>query len=235
MHPLRLLAPLLAGVVLLGCASTTISNRQEYRGEKLARPQHIIVQDFAATAAEVPPDSAFADRVDRSNPPPTEKELELGRELGALVARELVSDIRAMGLPAVGAVEQPRPQRDDLVIRGYFASVDKGSAAKRMAIGFGSGAAELTTLVEGYLMTDQGLRRLGSGEVASGGGKSPGMALPLAITIVTANPIGLAVGGAVKVAGEATGYSTIEGSARRTADEIGGALKPKFQEQGWIE
>jgi hypothetical protein len=235
MHPIRLFAALLAGVALLGCASTSISNRQEYQGEKLARPEHIIVQDFAATAAEVPLDSAFAGRIDRSSPPPTATELEFGRELGAQVAEELVSDIQAMGIPAVRAVEQPMPQRGDLVIRGYFASVDEGSAAKRMAIGFGSGAAELTTLVEGYLMTDQGLRRLGSGEVTSGGGKSPGVLIPLAVTIATANPIGLVVGGAVKVAGEATGYSTIEGSARRTADEIAGALKPKFQEQGWIE
>ena len=121
------------------------------------------------------------------------------------------------------------------MIRGYFGSIDEGSAAKRMIVGFGSGAADLKTFVEGYLMTEQGLRRLGSGEIDSGAkGGSPGLLVPLAVTIATANPIGLAVGGAVKVAGEATGSDTIKGSAKRTADLIAKELRPKFEEQGWI-
>ena len=42
------------------------------------------------------------------------------------------------------------------------------------------------------------------------------------------------VGGAVKLAGEATGSDTIEGAATRTADEISPQLKVTAQEQGWI-
>jgi hypothetical protein len=230
-----LVASLLAGAALLGCASTQVSDREVYEGPRLARPEHVIVPDFSADVADLPRDSAFIDRVDPDSPPPTGKELELGRELGATVASELVSRLQDLGLPAVRGAEQPTPERGDVVIRGYFASVDQGSMAKRLAIGFGAGSAELTTLVEGFLMTEQGLRRLGSGEITSGGGKSPGMAVPIAVTIATANPIGLAVGGAVKVAGEASGYSTIEGSARRTADAIAKEIEPKFREQGWIE
>ena len=48
-----------------------------------------------------------------------------------------------MGLPAVAAAGQPAPQVDDIVLRGYFVSVDEGSAGKRVLVGFGSGAAEL--------------------------------------------------------------------------------------------
>ena len=55
-----------------------------------------------------------------------------------------------------------------------FESVDSGSAIKRVVLGFGSGASDLKTAVEGSLMTERGLRRLGSGEVDSGGGKTPG-------------------------------------------------------------
>ena len=50
----------------------------------------------------------------------------------------------------------------------------------------------------------------------------------------TANPIGLIVGGAVKVGGEVSGSGTIEGSAKRTAAEIADELKVAFEKQGWI-
>jgi hypothetical protein len=89
-------------------------------------------------------------------------------------------------------------------------------------------------VVEGYLMTDQGLRKLGGGEVASGGGKTPGMLAPLAVAAATANPIGLIVVGGMKLHGEMTGSSTIEGRAKSSADEIAAQLKVAAEKQGWI-
>ncbi len=139
-----------------------------------------------------------------------------------------------MGLPAVLAAGQSEPNVGDIVIIGQFESIDEGSTAKRVAIGFGSGGADLTTDVQGYLMTDQDLRELGSREIHSGAGKMPGVAVPLAVTIATANPIGLIVGGAMKVGGEVTGSSKITGSAKRTAKKIGDELRVAFQRQGWI-
>jgi hypothetical protein len=111
--------------------------------------------------------------------PQTAEEIDDGRKLGAQVAKELVAEIRGMGLPAVQAAGQPAPRIGDIVLMGYFESVDSGSAAKRIALGFGSGAAHLHTAVEGYLMTDKGLRRLGSGTVESGGGRRRGWLCPL--------------------------------------------------------
>jgi hypothetical protein len=61
---------------------------------------------------------------------------------------------------------------------GSFEAVDTGSPAKRVVLGFGSGAADLRTAVEGHLMTAQGLRRLGAGtlearEAERRGSRSP--------------------------------------------------------------
>ena len=84
-----------------------------------------------------------------------------------------------------------------------------------MALGFGAGGAELKTVVKGFLMTAQGLRALGSGEVEAGSGKMPGGAVPLVVTVATANPLGLVVAGAAKAYGEASGSETIEGAAHR--------------------
>ncbi len=225
---------LFALVALAGCASTKVTGSRTYQGERLARPDRIIVHDFAATPADIPAWSGAAGRHAAPSTPQTAEAIETGRKLGAQVAKELVAEIRDMGLPAVLAAGQPAPQVGDIMIIGYFGSIDEGSAAKRMAIGFGSGGAELRTQVEGYLMTDQGLRKLGSREIDSGGGKTPGVMVPLAVMIATANPIGLVVGGAMKVGGEVTGSSTIEGSAKRTAKEIADELREAFKRQDWL-
>jgi hypothetical protein len=220
-------------VALAGCASTEITERQRYEGAKLARPERIVVYDFTADPADVPPESAFAAQMASARTPPPQQ-VALGHQLGAEVAKELVADLRDMGLPAVAAAGQPAPRPNDIVLRGYFVSVDQGSATQRVLVGFGAGAAELKTAVEAYQMTAAGLRPLARGEIKSGGGELPGMVVPLAVVAATANPIGLIVGGAMKGTGEVTGSETIEGVAKRTADEISAQLKTAAEEQGWI-
>ena len=234
MRAFKLAAPwVFTLVVLAGCASTEVTQRQRYEGEKLARPDRIIVHDFTGNPAEVPPESPFAAEM-AGTITPTPEQQEVGRELGAQVAKELVADLQGMGLPAVPAAGAAAPRINDIVLRGYFVSIDEGSAGKRVLVGFGSGEAEMRAAVEGYQMTAQGLRLLGSGEVEAGGSKMPGMALPLAVLAATANPIGLIVGGGAKLYGEETGSDTIEGAAKRTADEIAAELKTAAEEQGWI-
>ena len=230
----RFAPSLFALVVVAGCASTKVTDSEVYGGEKLARPDRIIVHDFAATPADIPAWSDAAGQYASPSTPQKAEEIETGRKLGAEVAKELVAEIREMGLRAVRTAGQPVPSIGDIVLIGYFESLEEGSAAKRVALGFGSGSAEITTRAEGYLMTDQGLRKLGSREVAAGGGKTPGVAVPLAVTIATANPIGLIVGGALKMGGEVTGKSTIEGTAKRTSKKIADELRVAFEKQGWI-
>jgi hypothetical protein len=224
---------LCALVVLAGCASTKLTSQQAYTGEKLARPDRILVYDFTATPAEAPTDSAVTAQA-AGQAPQTAEDIEVGRKLGAAVAKELVADLRGMGLPAVEAAGQPAPQPGDIVIKGQFVSITEGSAGRRVLLGFGSGAAELRTVVEGYQMTPQGLRRLGGGETDSAGGKTPGMVAPLAVFAATANPLGLIVVGAMKLHGERSGSSTVEGEAKRSADEIAARLKVAAEKQGWI-
>ena len=140
-----------------------------------------------------------------------------------------------MGLPAKRASSHTTPEINDIVLRGYLLSIEEGSGTKRVTIGFGHGASELTTAVEGFQMTAQGLRKLGSGKINATSGKSPGGALGVAGLIVTANPAGLIIGGGVKAYGEHTGSSKVEGRAKDTAKEIMDVLKKRFQEEGWIQ
>jgi len=232
----RITVCVLALVVAGGCASTKVTERDSKIGsEKLAKPDRIYVYPFAATHADIPSWSASGDRLAKPSTPPTPEELEVGRKLGDLVAKELVTKIEEMGLVALEGSQESLPKPNDLMLMGYFGAVEEGSTAKRLTLGFGSGATELTTAVEGYQMTKTGPRLLGSGQIESGGGKTPGLIVPLAILAATANPIGLIVMGGVKVAGEVTGSSKIEGSAKRTAETIAEQLEIKFKEQGWIK
>jgi uncharacterized protein DUF4410 len=225
---------LLALVVISGCASTTVTGRQEYQGGKIPRPGHIWVSDFAATPAEIPAGSAIAGQPVEHPTPQTSEQIATGHQMGALIATQLVEEIQGMGMPAKRASSGTTPAINDLVIRGYLLSIDEGSATKRVAIGFGSGASELKVAVEGFQMTSQGLRKLGSANLDSGGNKTPGGAVGVAALIVTGNPVGLIVGGGAKAYGEYSGSAKIEGRAKATAKEIADQIKPKFQQQGWI-
>ena len=226
---------LLALIAVAGCASTKVTSRRQLVTGPLTRPDHILVYYFGATPADVPADSGFAGQVAEPSTPQTAEQIEAGRQLGAQLAIELAANIRAMGLPAEAVTSRTSPRVGDIVIRGYLFSIEEGSAAKRVAIGFGSGGSELQTAVEGYQMTAQGLRKLGSVTLASGGSKTPGSALGAATFIATANPAGLIVSTGMKVYGEASGSSKIEGRAKDTAKEIAAVLKKRFQEQGWIQ
>src|SRR5690606_11096199 len=179
--------------------------------------------------------SALAYRRDPAQPPPSAEELAEGRKLGAELARALTSELQALGLPALHGSVVARPEVGDVEIRGYFASIREGSAVERMAVGFGAGASKLQTVVEGYEVTPEGLRKLGSETVSAGGGKAPGAAVPAAVAVATANPVGLSVTPALQAGAEVTGRSTVEGRARQTAKEIVKQMEPRLREEGWIQ
>jgi hypothetical protein len=220
--------------MLAGCASTELTNRTVHEGGPLAKPARIIVYDFAATPADIPAWSEAAKAHKDGSPEMTPEDVEAGRKLGADVAKDLVEQINDTGMTAVRAEGQPKPDLNDIVLIGYFTSVDEGSTGKRMLIGFGQGAASVGARVEGYHMTQSGLELLGSGDANSEGNKTPGLVVPALVTVATSNPIGLVVMGGAKVAGEVSGSSGAEGSAGRIADEIAEVLEKRFKDEGWI-
>jgi hypothetical protein len=226
---------LLAMLVIAGCASTKVTSRDQSTLGKLPRPAHIWVYDFAATPADVPDESALAGQHSEHDTPQTDEQIKTGRQLGTEIEAELVKLIRNMGMNAEHAVKETKPQINDLVIRGYLVSFNEGSAAKRIMIGFGSGASDLKVAVEGFQMTTQGLRKLGSGTTDAKGGKAPGADLGALGLIATHNPAGLIISTGLKIYGEESGKSTVKGRAEQTAKEIADVLKKRFQEQGWID
>ena len=230
----RFVLCLMAIVMVGGCASTKTTEREILVTEKVPRPDRILIYDFAATPADVPADSALA-AVATAPMPQTAEQIEIGRRVGADIATRLAAEIRRMGLPVEHASAPLIPEINDIVIRGYLLSVSEGSAAKRVGIGFGAGASELSVAVEGYQMTAQGLRKLGSGAGTAGGSKTPGAAAPVGVAVATGNPIGLVVSTGVKGYGELSGSSKVEGRVQAIVKEIAKHAEPRFRQQGWIK
>ena len=223
--------------MLAGCASTNVTQQTPMSAPGLPRPNQIWVYDFVAASSDMPADSSIAGQVGTPSTPPTPEEVETARRYGAMIAQQLVIDIQNMGMPAIEAGPGSSPQIGDGVIRGYIVSTEGGGArgmVKRMVIGFGAGTAEMDTVVEGYAVTAQGWRKLGSGTLTSSGNKSPGLVVPAAVAIATANPVGLIIVGGAKILGAASGRTSLEGRAKSTADAIAAQLKIRFQDRGWI-
>jgi hypothetical protein len=227
------LAGLAAGL-LAGNASADITNRVILVTGTIPRPGQIWVYDFAATPADVTAGSALAGQPDLDTTPQTDAQIAEGKKLGAEIAAELVAEIQKLGMPAAQATKETKPQLNDLMIRGYIISIKEGDAKKRFGIGFGEGASEMKTAVEGFQMTTNGLRKIGSGGVNADGSKGPGAVLGVAGFLATKNPAGLIISGGMKLHGEESGSSKVEGRAKQTAQEIADVLKQRFQEQGWI-
>jgi len=230
------IASVLGLVVLVGCASSQTAQRQSYAAqEQIPRPGRIIVYDISATPSDIPATAAITGSYNQRPAPQTAEEIRLGRQLGARVAANLVRNILDMGMPAQQAGHGPPPQMGDVLITGQFISIDEGDRAKRVLIGFGKGSGKLQTHIEGYLVTPEGHRLLGSRQIATAGAKKPGLILPGIVTVATSNPAGLIISSALTVKGEKKeGSETLEGAARRTADEMAKELKTIFRRQGWI-
>jgi hypothetical protein len=225
---------MLALLAISGCATTKVSDRDQLVTGQLPKPNHIWVYDFAASAADIPANSAFVGQGLQDAPDQSAEHIATGRKIGAQIAGELVAEIQQMGLPAELGTKGTTVQIDDLEIQGYLISFNKGSESKRVAIGLGAGSSELRVAVEGFQMTAQGLRKLGSETTDATGNKTPGMGVGLLSMLATHNPAGLIISTGMKAYDEKTGKDKLEGRAKQTAKEIAEQLKKKFEEQGWI-
>jgi hypothetical protein len=230
----HIMLSLFALLIVAGCASTKLSNRDEVVTGNIPRPNTIWVYDFAATPDDVPGESALAGQDTGHSTPQTAEQIATGRKVGAEIATELVEQINGMGMYAAVAGPETRPEINDIVIHGYLLSVVQGSEKKRVLIGFSSGESELKVAAEGFQMTAHGLRKLGSGETDATGAKTPGTAVGILALVATHNPAGLIISTGMKAYGEETGRSGIEGRAKQTAKEIADVLKKRFQQEGWI-
>jgi hypothetical protein len=219
--------------LLAGCAHTSAQPVSTYSGPALAKPQRVLVVDFAVSADQVSLNrGVFESRAQPSDATaPNAEQLKLGQEVATTLSEELVKRICALGLAAERAPGGKKAEPGTMVIEGRFVSIDEGSKARRLVIGFGAGGTEVKTIAEAYVGTPSGPVLAQTFETEAKSAPTPGL--------VSGGPAVAA--GRVVVAGAiaATKVVTetkrgVAADAAHTAEELAKRLGEFFVAQGWI-
>ena len=228
------LALLIVFSFTISCASSTkLMVHQKYLPvEESKKPNRIIIFNFAATPDDIHPSDAITGYYRKRAEDQTDEEIQIGRELGSILAKELVKEIRKTGLPAEHDEEGAAPGMGDLLIQGEFVSIDPGNKTKRLLIGFGAGAGKLETHVELYQITAEGPRLVGKKVIEARGGKMPGLIVPVASAAAGPAFVPVIFGGAI--AARELLPKTLQAAGKGTAKEIAKILSKRFAELGWL-
>lgn len=218
-------------LLIAGCASADVKTLQAYEGKSLPRPDRVVVYDFAYAPDD---GEVTADGKDVAQPDLTEEQIVYGRAISDLLQEVLVQEIGAMGLPAERIEQLSRTQGNMLLIHGQFLSVNEGSGAARMLVGFGAGRTKVITRAQAYYFTPQGQQRIKDFEVVATSGSKPGLILPIGIGAASDNmKRSLIIGGTATVTSEVLG-DKVHADTERTGEELAATLRKFFADQGWL-
>jgi len=102
-------------VILAGCAPTNVDTVQEYSGKSpLARPDRVLVYDFAVSANDVKLNSAIGARLAHltAGAQENEEQVKVGRAVAKALSESLVKELDQLGLPVEQASRGTMPQRE---------------------------------------------------------------------------------------------------------------------------
>jgi Domain of unknown function (DUF4410) len=227
-----------AGVLALfaGCASTKVNMDSEYQGF-LPQPSRVLVYDFAVSPDEVELDSGLSGDIRElaNKSPRTEQERVIGRQLADALTRHLVTEIGALGIPALRASTNTPVAGRALVIKGQFISVDEGNQAERVIIGCGLGRTDVRTLVEAYDLSAGKKILLEKFGVNAKSGDKPGMAETVGVGAIAGHLATSAVVSTGLAVGSEEFSANVDADADRTAKAIAKQLKYVYVGQGWLQ
>lgn len=205
---------------------------QRYGADRmLPQPPVLLVYDFATSPTDALVDT-YGTGYGKSSQA-SDKDETKARRLGASLSKQLVDRLNKKGVKARWAADTEAPPLDAIVIRGHFLTMDEGSRAARMIIGFGAGATNLRVAVQVYQADEWGLRRVVQAEASAEGNKMPGMAVPVGAGAMMGNVVrSAAISGGMNVVQEVTGG--LESDAGRLAEQIAKRAAAFYTRQGWL-
>jgi hypothetical protein len=222
---LRVISCILLVALSMGCAQANSKGIQRYRGLRMPAPRGIVVYDFEPTADSVGLETGRT--VDQDGD--SEEALANRREVGRVLADVLAKELEERGIPTSqrsGTIEVPEGV---MAIGGQIVTVDDGSAAKRIMIGFGSGRSRLTSLGQLYGYSKSGPIRVWEYQNTAASGAKPGIltTLPIGIAVQGVTLLVLLVNGGLSTMGELSSTSTA--NAKRMAKEMADAVEETFR------
>jgi hypothetical protein len=226
----------LIGIVLLSfavaCGQTGIRNTTVRAPTNVARPERILVYDFAVSAQEVKEYQGIM-RQQPTIKDAAERERLLAQEVKDALGEELVEGLRSLGFRVERAKRGTLATGTDMLIDGQFLTVDEGNPLHSLVIGFGSGASSVQTQVQVYQAPDA--RKIMEFTTQSDSSKMPGAAATMAAGAAVSGGV---TAGMVVANAAASGVKTYKSDVARMAadsgDQVARYLSEFFGKQGWI-
>jgi hypothetical protein len=224
--------------IAAGCAPTNVKQEQ-MTVSQIARPDRILVYDFAVSPAEVELDKGLSSDLmqkyqEHKGASRTAEEIKVGHKVADAVAEELVKKIRSYGLMAERAFGLPSGKGKILMVKGQFMTIDEGNRTERVAIGFGAGRTDVQANVQVYELTPQGMQEVDTLRGTAKSGDKPGMAEMMGVGAIAGHLLtSTLISGTVAGASEMTS-ATVEDDGKRLADKIAVDLGNFFIDQDWI-
>ena len=224
------LAGLLAGAS--SCAQTFVQPIARSADKNLPPPTRILVYNFAVDDADIKEYQGIM-RQQPSIRDPQERHRQLGAAVSETLTNSLAGGLRRMGFTVELAPRGTMPAENDLVIDGRVLLVDEGSPLRRLAIGFGSGAARVETQVQIIGTREQ--KKLLEFSTRADSGRLPGAAvtLPVGAALPAGLSLGVAAGSAV-AKGVNENSSKTDQMAVSSAEQAVRYLTEFFARQGWV-
>lgn len=227
-----------SALTLAACGSSHVQTTGPGIATRDARPNRIIVQDFAVDPNTVTLDSGIGPRLARAvgGGAATADQRETADKVVRKLSETLVKELNETGIATSPASATPMLAADytSFVVSGKIISIDEGNRTRRNVVGFGLGASKVTATVEVYFQEPGAAPRLmQSFNADSESGKKPGLAVAGVGAAAGRAATAAAVGVGSSVASETLGV-TPEDNAARMGKEIATTLKIMFADQGWI-
>jgi hypothetical protein len=221
-------------LLLLGCGAATVTPTR-VASESLAKPDRVLVSNFAVTPDDVDLDRGVGPHVMRAagSETQTDEEIQVGRVVAQKLTESLVQELRAQGIPASPATEAAPAGPTTASIKGRFQRIDQGDRTMRTLVGFGLGASQVRTYVQIFQGAGPEMRLVAEGETSTQSNLKPGLGPMLGLGAVTGGlAVAGAVGGTATIANEAV-FATVQQDAKRTATQIAERIGDYYRRQGW--
>ncbi|HEY1506696.1 MAG TPA: DUF4410 domain-containing protein [Stellaceae bacterium] len=227
-----------AVLMLAACGSSHVETSGPGVATRNARPDRIVVEDFAAQPSVVTLDSGVSARIARavSSDTADADRREAAAKVVRKVSETLIKELNTTGIATAPSSALPSlaPNYTSLVVSGRMLSIDEGNRTRRNVVGLGVGASKVTAQIGVYLQAPgEAPRLLQTYDAESESGKKPGLVVAGVGAAAGRAATAAAVGVGSDVASETLG-ATVEDDAARMAKEVAAALKALFVDQGWI-
>lgn len=215
---LRAISLILVITVSAGCAQVNTNGIRRYQGLRLPAPVAVVVYDFEPTGSSIGLDTGR--EADGANGVLSSEEMANRREVGRVLADVLAKELENRGILTSRKSGPIGVPTGSMSIGGQVVTVDEGSRAKRVFIGFGSGKSRLTSAAQLYGTTEDSPSVVWEYQNTAASGSKPGVltTLPIGIAVQGVTLLLLVVNGGLSTMGELSSSATA--NAKRMSDEL---------------